>query len=198
VSPHKPWVRVLTPRPGERWDGEATITWEAGDEDKDALTYTVLYNSGLDSVWLPIATGLTRPSATVDTTLLPGSARARVRVRATDGVNIGEAESSGTFVVPEKRPFVAIIGPATTEVLAPGASPQMAVAAYDPEDGMLAGTSVKWTSDRDGVVGNGLSPSLRLLSSGEHFIVVTATDSQGNSARARVSIMVGRGNPEPR
>jgi hypothetical protein len=198
VSPYKPWVRVLTPKPGDTWGREATITWEAGDEDRDALTYTVLYNSGLGSVWLPIATGLTRPSATVDTTLLPGSARARVRVRATDGVNTAEAESTGTFVVPDHRPVVTIIGPGANQVLDPGVSPQVAVAAYDPEDGMLAGTSVKWTSDRDGVVGHGLNPSLRSLSSGEHFIVVTATDSLGNSARARVNIMVRRWSLKPR
>ena len=192
VSPHKPWVRVLTPRAGDTWGGKSTITWEAGDEDKDSLTYTVLYNSGLDSVWLPIASGLTRPSASVDTNLLPGSTRARVRVRATDGVNTAEAESTGTFVVPDKRPLVAIIGPATREVLAPGVSPQLSAVAYDPEDGMLAGTSVKWTSDRDGVVGHGPSPALQSLSSGEHVIAVTATDSQGNSVRARVNIMVSR------
>lgn len=193
VSAHKPWVRVLAPKPGETWGRAATITWEAGDQDGDALTYTVLYNSGRDSAWLPIATGLTRPSATVDTTLLPGSGRARVRVRATDGVNTTEAESAGTFVVPDHRPMVTVIGPAPHQVLDAGASPQLAVAAYDPEDGMLAGTSVKWTSDRDGVVGHGLDPSLRSLSAGEHMIVVTATDSQGHSARARVRLMVRRG-----
>ncbi|MEP6921915.1 MAG: hypothetical protein ABI967_12380, partial [bacterium] len=180
VSPHKPWVRVLTPKQGQTWGRKATITWEAGDEDKDSLTYTVLYNSGLDSVWLPIASGLTRPSATVDTSLLPGSARARVRVRATDGVNTAEAESQGTFIVADKRPLVAILGPINGQVLAPGVSPQFAAAVYDPEDGMLSGTSLKWTSDRDGLVGYGLGPSMRALSSGEHFITLTASDSQGN------------------
>jgi hypothetical protein len=158
----------------------------------------VLYNTGRDSVWLPIATGLTRPSATVDTSLVPGSARARVRVRATDGVNTTEAESSGTFVVADHRPVVTIIGPSANQTVDAGVGPQAAVAAYDPEDGMLAGTSVKWTSDRDGAVGYGPNPSLRSLSSGEHVIVVTATDSQGNSARARVNIMVRRESLEAR
>lgn len=198
VSPNKPWVRVLTPKPGEIWGRVATITWEAGDEDKDTLTYTVLYNTGRDSAWLPVATGLTRPLATVDTSLVPGSARARVRVRATDGVNTTEAESSGTFVVADHRPVVTIIGPHANQTVDAGVGPQVAVAAYDPEDGMLAGTSVKWTSDRDGAVGYGPNPSLRSLSSGEHVIVVTATDSQGNSARARVNIMVRRESLEAR
>jgi hypothetical protein len=198
VSPHKPWVRVLTPKQGETWGRKATITWEAGDEDKDPLTYTVLYNSGLDPVWLPLASGLTRPSATVDTSLLPGSARARVRVRATDGVNTAEAESQGTFVVADKRPLVAIFGPTNGQVLAPGESPQFAAAAYDPEDGILSGTSLKWTSDRDGLVGHGPGPSLRALSSGEHFIILTATDSQGNSVRTRVNVIVSREQPGQR
>lgn len=195
VSSRKPWVRVLSPKQGQTWGRKATITWEAGDEDKDSLTYTVLYNSGLDSVWLPIASGLTRPSATVDTSLLPGSARARIRVRASDGVNTAEAESQGTFVVADKRPLVTIIGPTNGQVLAPGVSPEFAAAAYDPEDGMLFGTSLKWTSDLDGLVGHGLEPSLRVLSSGEHFITVTATDSQGHSVRARVNVIVTRKRP---
>jgi hypothetical protein len=192
VSPHKPWVRVLTPKQGEVWGRKATITWEAGDEDKDSLTYTVLYNSGLDSIWLPIATGLTQPSATVDTNLLPGSPRARVRVRVTDGVNTAEAESEGTFNVPDKRPLVSILSLTNGQVLAPGANPEFIAAAYDPEDGMLTGESLTWTSDRDGLLGQGQCSSSRPLSRGDHIITLTATDSQGHSVRTRVNVIVSR------
>jgi len=108
------------------------------------------------------------------------------------------ARAQGTFVVADKRPLVAIIGPTNGQVLAAGASPQFAAAAYDPEDGMLFGASLKWTSDRDGLVGQGLTPSLRALSSGDHFVTLTATDSQGNSVRTRVNVIVSRERPEPR
>jgi hypothetical protein len=191
VSAHKPWVRVTSPKKGEIWGAKSTITWEAGDEDNDPLTYTVLYNSGLDQIWLPIANGVTKLSTTVDTTLLPGSTRARVRVRVTDGVNTTESESEGTFTVPEKRPLIAILGSTNGRVLAPGVSAQFVGAAYDPEDGMLPSTSLTWTSDRDGLMGQGRCLAMRPLSRGPHLITLTATDSQGRSVSARVNVIVG-------
>ncbi len=192
VSPHKPWVRVISPKKGDAWSQKATITWEAGDQNKDSLTYTVLYNSGLDSVWLPIANAVKENSATVDTTLLPGSSRARVRVRVTDGVNSTEAESE-TFTVSEKSPRVAILNPTAQQSLASEARPQLIAGAYDPEDGMLPSTSLTWTSDRDGVLGQDNCQTMRPLSPGAHVITVTATDSRGHSATASVRVVVSRG-----
>ena len=78
---------------GETWGAKATVTWEAADADHDALNYTVLYNTGADERWVPLATDVTGLSATVDTSLLAGSRQARVRVRATDGVNTTEADN---------------------------------------------------------------------------------------------------------
>ena len=192
VSPHKPWVRVINPKKGEAWGQKATIKWEAGDQDKDSLTYTVLYNSGLDSTWLPIANALNENSVTVDATLLPGSTRARIRVRVTDGVNSAEAESE-TFTVSDKSPRVAILSPTAHQALASEARPQLIAAAYDPEDGMLPSTSLTWTSDRDGVLDQDNCQPMRPLSQGDHVITVTAIDSQGNSATASVRVVVSRG-----
>src|SRR5262245_19524393 len=45
ISPHKPWVRVTSPKSGDTWGGKATVTWEAGDDDHDPLSFTVFYNS---------------------------------------------------------------------------------------------------------------------------------------------------------
>ena len=192
VSQHQPWVRVISPKKGEAWGQKATIKWEAGDQDKDLLTYTVLYNSGLDSIWVPVANGLKENSVTVDTTLLAGSARARIRVRVTDGVNSTEAESE-IFTVSEKSPRVAILSPTAHQALPSEARPQLIAAAYDPEDGMLPSTSLTWTSDRDGVLAQDKCQLMRPLSPGDHVITVTATDSQGHSATASVRVVVSRG-----
>jgi hypothetical protein len=190
VSPNKPWIRVTSPRRGETWGEKATITWEAGDADGDALTYTVLYNSGLDERWIPIAIDATDLSVSVDTALLVGSARARVRVRATDGVNTTEADSSGTFTVPENPPLLAILGTASGQVL-PRQRVKFTGAAYDPRDGMLPAARLQWSSDRDGPLGNGRQiETTRPLSSGAHVITLTATNGQGRSASTRVNIDV--------
>jgi hypothetical protein len=181
VSPHNPWVRVTSPKEDETWGGKATITWEAGDDDHDPLTFTVLYNNGVDQLWLPIANGVTNLSASVDTALLPGSTKARVRVRVSDGVNSAEADSA-TFTVSEKAPQIAILAPTNGQVLAPDTVTELVGSVYDPEDGMLPGTSLTWTSDRDGHLGHGqrLNPT-KMLSRGPHLITLTAMDSQGRS-----------------
>jgi hypothetical protein len=192
VSPHKPWVRVVHPASGEIWGSKAVVSWEAGHDDKEGLTFTVFYNDGQDKLWIPLAEGLTKPSVTVDTTLLPGSTKARIRVRATDGVNTSEAESNGVFTLPEKKPLVAILSPAQAEVLAPGGTTIFLGGAYDVKDGLLSGANLTWTSDRDGLLGRGQRINARGMSRGSHVITLTATDRDGNSASARVSVVVGR------
>jgi hypothetical protein len=189
VSANKPFVKVTRPNPGETWGEKATVTWEAGDADKDSLSYTVFYNSGADQSWVPIATDVTGLSVSVDTALLVGSKKARVRVRATDGVNTTEADSAGTFTVPEHPPLVAIVGMANGNVLCREGA-EFSGTAYDPREGMLSGTHLKWGSDRDGTLGIG--PHIKTtkpLSIGAHVITLTATNNQGRTASKRVKII---------
>ena len=51
----------------------------------------------------------------------------------------------------------------------------------DNEDGDLTGSALIWTSDKDGSIGTGTSFAKDDLSSGEHLITLTATDSKGQS-----------------
>jgi hypothetical protein len=81
VSDHEPWVKIISPKVGDEWGRNATITWEAGDTDKDQLTFSVFLNVGNDGVWIPLATNLQRMSLIIDTSLVPGSRSARVLVR---------------------------------------------------------------------------------------------------------------------
>lgn len=189
VSANKPTVKVTRPKAGETWGEKATVAWEADDADKDPLSYTVFYNSGADQRWVPIATDVTGLSVSVDTALLVGSKKARVRVRATDGVNTTEADSAGTFTVPEHPPLVAILGMANGTVLCREGA-EFSGAAYDPRDGVLSATHLKWSSDRDGTLGNG--PHIKAtkpLSIGAHVITLTATNNQGRTASKRVKIV---------
>ena len=189
VSANKPTVQVTRPKPGETWGAKAMVTWHAADADNDPLTYTVLYNTGADERWVPIATDVTGLSATVDTALLVGSKKARVRVRATDGVNTTEADSVGTFNVPEHPPLVTILGAANGKVVN-RQSAEFTGAAYDPRDGMLPAARLKWTSDRDGVLGSGQHiTTTKPLSSGAHVITLTATDNQGQVASKQVTVV---------
>jgi hypothetical protein len=189
VSSHKPSLRILSPKGGEIWGPKATITWKATDEDGDNLTFTVLYNTGQDNKWIPLAAGLKKQTVTINTGLVPGSKKARIRVQVTDGVNTTEADSSGTFVVPEKPPLVAILGLKNGMTLSAEES-NLAGAAYDPQEGMLLGGKLKWISSRDGVLGEGAQIAPRRLAAGAHTITLTATNSRGQSATVKVNVIV--------
>jgi hypothetical protein len=188
VSSNRPTLQVTRPAPGETWGARATIAWKAADPDNDKLTYTVFYSPGDNQLWVPIATDVTDSSATIDTALLVGSRTARVRVRATDGVNTTDAESAGTFIVPEHPPLVAILAAANGKAVNRG-SAEFTGTAYDPRDGILQASRLKWTSDRDGPLGFGshIEPT-KPLSGGVHVITLTATNSQGHSASKQVTV----------
>ena len=63
-------------------------------------------------------------------------------------------------------------------------------AAYDPQDGMLPSGKLKWTSSRDGLLGEGARVTPRRLAAGAHTITLTATNSRGQSATAKVNVIV--------
>ena len=192
VSQHAPSVRVISPNGGEYLGTDTTITWEGSDPDGDPLTYTVLYNSGTDSTWWPIATGITANAISVDTSLWPGGAKGRVKVQVTDGVNTAEDVADDAFIVPQKQPMVAILNAEAGKDRGDEAPTQLTAFAYDPEDGLLPETSLTWTSDRDGMVEHGRQMKLQNLSPGTHVITLTVTDSQGRSATAQVTKVVQR------
>jgi hypothetical protein len=190
VSPNTPTVRVLSPNGGEILGHEVTITWEASDADGDPLTYTVLYNTGTEAIWWPVASGVTDTSIQIDTALLPGSSQARFRVRVTDGVNTAEDDSDNVFTVSQKAPEVTILHPSAEQHIAAGADVDLQGGAYDAEDGLLSLEQLTWTSHRDGVVGHGHHVHTTALSPGTHILTLAATDSQGQVSTAQVNVVV--------
>jgi len=70
--------------------------------------------------------------------------------------------------------------------------------ATDPEDGILTGASIAWTSSLDGQIGTGIVFSRSDLSVGTHTIRLIARDSKGAADTAVVSIGIGDvSNQEP-
>jgi hypothetical protein len=58
--------------------------------------------------------------------------------------------------------------------------------ATDVEHGELDGGSLQWTSDQQGILGNGNSIAVTDLIPGRHTITLTATDQSGGTATADV------------
>ncbi len=60
----------------------------------------------------------------------------------------------------------------------------------DCEDGALTGTSLVWTSSRDGQLGTGAAIATTTLSVNTHIITLTATDSAGKTGTSKITITV--------
>jgi hypothetical protein len=63
-------------------------------------------------------------------------------------------------------------------------------AAEDPEDGPLMGDALSWESDLEGFLGTGEHLTGFSLAVGEHTLTLRATDSDGLSAEASVTLIV--------
>ena len=190
-SAHRPIVSVIAPNGGETWPaiGGQSIRWSASDLDNDSLTYNVFYSrNGTD--WVPVGMGIQDTQVNVDLAELGGGNAAKVRVEVTDGVNIASDESDGSFSVASKTPSAVILSPQQGMMIPTGNAVLLQGDAYSLEDGSLADTAYRWSSNRDGNLGTGAGV-VAVLSPGEHTITLTATGGSGLSASATVNIFVG-------
>ena len=196
VSSNSPEVTVMFPNGGESLNGEITISWNAGDADGDTLLYDVLYSRDAGSSWSAIAVGLDQQSFVWNTDKASGSSQGLIKVLASDGVNTGQDDSDSTFTVVEKSPEVVIITPKADSDFFSGEMIIFDARGFDPEDGPLEENSFTWSSDTDGVMGQGSVLSIDDLSSGEHTITVSGQDSHGNTGTAQVIIYISPSHDE--
>jgi subtilisin family serine protease len=117
-----------------------------------------------------------------------------VTLKVTDGS--GQTNSlTKSVVVPtatvgNQSPTAAISSPSNGLIAMQGASILFVGAGTDPEEGALAGSSLTWTSSRDGQIGTGTSFSTSTLSAGSHLITLTSTDAQGLTGTSTLSITI--------
>jgi hypothetical protein len=101
---------------------------------------------------------------------------------------------SGDSSSGNRPPSVTILAPFTGASFLEGEAVELEGTASDPEDGALAGTSLEWSSDRDGALGTGESRTVLTLTTGTHGIELSATDSRGRSTTAVVHVRVVPGS----
>jgi serine protease len=110
----------------------------------------------------------------------------------------GQTASASTQIVIQsgpRQPTVKILKPAYSSALGVGAIGDFVGIGTDPLDGPLVGSSLKWTSDIDGFLGDGTEIHTK-LSSGVcgptgHQITLTGTNSIGQKAESTVIVAVG-------
>ena len=104
---------------------------------------------------------------------------------------LAELLACAEFSSPENRPpTITITAPGTGASIAESTAVLLRSTATDPEDGVLGGSAVDWTSSRDGSLGIGDSLMIPTLSAGGHSLVATATDSKGVTTTATIMITV--------
>ena len=191
VSSNAPTVTITSPVATAVWPAGSTqtVSWEGADADGDSLTYSILYSFNNGESWDLLETGLISTSYEVPVDAFAGSDSAVFRVVATDGVNMGYAQSAPVSI-PNKAPEAIITNPVdgSTEFL--GNLVVLEGSALDLEDGRLDDSVMNWSSDKQGALGAGPSVAVNNLQLGTHVITLTATDSNGNTGSASVTITI--------
>ncbi len=198
ASRHAPQVGLLQPNSAEDWanDGLHTVVWQGSDADNDPLAYMLQYSSDDGKTWETIAPFLTTTEAQLDAAGMAGSANARFRVLATDGFNTASSETRSQLIVASKPPQVHVDLPAEGTIIDQGAPLVFEGVGTDMEDGPLSGSSLAWSSDKDGSLGNGELLITSSLSVGDHLLTLRASDSSGSTAAASVHVTVRAVEPE--
>jgi hypothetical protein len=189
VSTHAPAVRVLSPNGGENWDGSHVINWTASDEDHDSLKYALWYCLS-DTNCLLLASGITDTFYVWNTLDSPGGNFCKIRICASDGLNCSFDSSDAYFSVARKSPACLIAGPQDSSEYLQKQIVSLQGLGQDPEDGMLPDASLSWSSTTDGYLGTGGLLSVRNLSTGQHTIILTAQDSNGNLAADSILLTI--------
>jgi hypothetical protein len=171
---------AVTPSAHSLTAGGATVLLaaEARDADDTAI-------SGVRFAWRSSDLSV----ATVDATgLVTAVANGTATITAT--APGGAADSASITVDLGQAPTATITSPANGARLAEAATITFSGSGTDPEDGDLTGSALVWTSNLDGQIGTGTSFTRDDLSTGTHTIRLTATDSDGGSGTASVTITV--------
>ena len=115
-----------------------------------------------------------------------------ITLTATDSGGLTHTDTISLTVNGNAAPVASITKPANNSSHAYDLDVALSGSASDAEDGNLSGTSLVWTSNVDGEVGQGTDVTVIAgkLSPGTHTLTLTASDVSGKTGTASVSITV--------
>jgi serine protease len=93
-------------------------------------------------------------------------------------------------------PSIYVVQPKNGDSFGEGAMITLFGTAVDPDDGVLSGASMQWSSNIDGVLGTGQMLTVTLSGGGcaysQHRLTLTATNSKGGQASMSIVVLVGK------
>lgn len=169
----------------ELGEGRRKASWSASDGDSQELTFSLLVRAAGDEAPRLLATGIREPQLEFDASMLPAGP-AVLTVEATDGFNVGSADSA-PFTVARTAPSVAI-APVPEHGLLSSRPLTFQGLAYDPTDGILPGDALEWfEGERPLGVGSRLE---QVFAPGIHTLRLRAMNAGGLSASDEVTFQV--------
>lgn len=197
AGPASPTVNVNYPNGGQTWPatGQAIVTWTSNDANGDNLTYVVFYSNDNGATWRVVGSDLTSTLLMLNLAELPGGTACRVKVAATDGINMASDTSKAPFSKESLPPRASILGPDSGTAFKYGQLIHFESTATDPEDIMNLKENMTWRSNRNGVLGHGPLIGVANLSSGLHTITFTVEDSDGMTNSEIIYIYVAKAVP---
>ncbi|MFA6008716.1 MAG: PKD domain-containing protein [Desulfobacteraceae bacterium] len=188
IGNEAPDVAIASPANGNSYNQGQSIVFTglATDNEDGTLTgASITWTSNIDGL---IGTGTV---ATVFN-LSPGTHT--ITIRATDSQGISSTAVIVITVV-NTAPVVTITTPPNGGTYDSGIAVTFTGSATDAEDGALTGTSLEWSSNLSGTLGPGSSLPSVGLADGSHMITLTATDSEGVTGYATITVHIGNTPP---
>jgi hypothetical protein len=193
ISPNTPELSWLSPTgeaPLPIGDTGIPIAWQASDADGDRLRARVEASADEGATWSTLAMDLTESQFTLRPDHLPKAGTHRVRVTVSDGFNARSVLMPAAILTSNQAPTVVLLQPTPNTSIDRNAGIALTAEAADAEDGEL--TTIRWTSDRAGDLGEGTELVLEpgVLRAGTHRITAAVTDSAGSTTSESVDLII--------
>lgn len=186
-----PKITVKSPNGGEIYASDSiTVTWGAEDEDDQKLFFNVQYSADKGDTWDMVAMNILDNQVIIPRDNFHGSTQALVRVYASDGIHTLSDTSDQVFTIANSAPSVEITQPVTDTFAMLNQTVAFSAFAVDLDLGVFGGDYLTWSSDIDGILGNGSQFSTADLSEGTHKITVFVNDGDGGVAADNVQVTI--------
>ena len=168
------------------------LQWKARHRQRaaDEMIYMVRHSSDGGRTWRVVASGMRRPSVSIDPRSLPAGEKCCLQIVTSSGIRT--TVTQGEFFAARPSPRSAyVLSPDPMAEFPTGSPVVLRGGSISPDSGIGDMTDVIWTSSLDGMIGRGFELVADGLSDGTHVITLTTPDGIGGAATQSVSIHIG-------